>query len=108
MLMTIKRLNQIEQEIERIKTKLMKLKIFRPGSITEQYKYPKSKTGGYYQLNYMYRMESKSEYVRSEFMKELNRQTSEYKKFKKLTERWIALGIEHSRTTIKLINKKKT
>lgn len=108
MLMTDKRLNQIEQEIERIKTKLMKLKIFRPGSITEQYKNPKKKTGGYYQLNYMHRMESKSEYVRPGLIKALEKQTADYKKFKKLIERWIALGIEHSRTAIKLKNKKKT
>ena len=106
--MTDKRLNQIEQEIERIKAKLMKFKIFRPGSITEQYKNPKKKTGGYYQLNYMHRMESKSEYVRPELIKTLEKQTADYKKFKKLIERWIALGIEHSRTAIKLKNKKKT
>jgi len=102
LLMTKKKLNKMRGEIETIKTKLMALDIFRPGSITEQFKNPTEKTGGYHQLNYMHKMKSKSEYVRLAFLKELTKQTADYKIFRKLTDRWVELGIAYSKLEIKL------
>ena len=57
-------INEISERIEAIKAELQQLGDLRPGSITMQYKDPKNKTGGYYQINYMHKMKSRSDYVK--------------------------------------------
>jgi len=74
----------------------------RPGSLTRQYKKPKEKKGGFYQISYTYRMKSKTEYVRPEFIKDLKGQIVNFKKFKKLTQEWTDLAIELSILKIKI------
>lgn len=102
MLMSEKRLAQIEQQIETIKAQLQDFTIMRPGSLTQQYKDPKKKTGGFYQLSYTHQMKSKTEYVRPQFVSEVRAQVREYKRFRKLVDKWVALGIEYSKLSIKL------
>jgi hypothetical protein len=69
----------------------------RPGSLTRQYRNPGDKLGPYYQLSYTHTMKSRTEYVRVEFVDQLREQIAEYKRFKKLVEEWVALGIEQSK-----------
>lgn len=97
-----RRLQKIDQEIARIKTQLDQIGVIRPGSLTRQYKDPKKQTGGYYQLSYTHRMKSRTAYVRATFAREVRQQTRDYKKLKKLIERWVALGIEHSQLSMRL------
>lgn len=73
----------------------------RPGSLTEQFRNPKERTGSFLQISYTHKMKSKTEYVRPEFVKEVRQQIRNYKKFKKLIEEWIELGIEYSRLFMK-------
>ncbi len=40
----------------------------RPGALGRQYKDPKEKRGGYWQISYTHRMRSRSEYVRPEHL----------------------------------------
>jgi len=47
-------------------------------------------------------MRSRTEYIRPQFVKEIRKQIKTYKEFKKLMEEWIDLGIEHSKTKIKM------
>ena len=94
--MNAQRLAKIEKEIEAIKARIAKIGIVRPGSLTRQYKDPKAKRGAYYQISYTHRMQSKTAYVRSSSVAEVRRQISDYKKLKRLVERWVALGIEYS------------
>ncbi len=95
--MTTKKLHQIEKQIEKIKTKLLLIGEMRPGALSEQYKEPEEKKGAYYQLSFTYRMKSRTEYIRSLFVKDIKQQIKTYKKFKKLIEKWVALSIEYSR-----------
>ena len=97
-----RRLEEIGQEIERIKAELGQIGVVRPGSLTRQYKDPKHQTGGYYQVSYTHRMQSKTAYVRATFAKEVRQQIRDYHKLKKLIERWVALGIEHSQLSMRL------
>jgi cell fate (sporulation/competence/biofilm development) regulator YlbF (YheA/YmcA/DUF963 family) len=46
-------------------------------------------------------MKSKTEYVRPEFVKEVRQQIRNYKKFKKLIEKWIELGIQYSQLSMR-------
>jgi hypothetical protein len=97
-----KRILQIQRRIEKIKQKLLKIGEMRPGSLTRQYQKPKEKKGGFYQISYTYKMKSKTEYVRPEFVKDLKRQVANFRKFKKLVQEWIDLAIEYSHLKLKI------
>ena len=100
--MSEKRIQQIEQRIERIKTALSHVGPMRPGSLTRQYKDRKNQTGAYWQISYTRQMKSRTEYVRKEYVKEVRRQTVTHKRFKRLVDQWIDLSIEHSRLTMQI------
>ncbi|HEY1207729.1 MAG TPA: DUF6788 family protein [Terracidiphilus sp.] len=106
--MSQKRMQQIEQRIDRIKRTLMEIGPLRPGSLTRQYKDPKHHAGAYWQISYTRRMKSRTEYVRQEWVKELRRQIVTHKRFKRLVDQWIDLSIEHSRLTVRMAEPKAT
>ena len=91
-----KKLDQVKTNIAGIKKELMSLGEMRPGSLTYQYQRPKEKKGGFYQISYTYRMKSKTEYVKAEFVQDLKGQIATYKRFKKLMQQWIDLSLRHS------------
>lgn len=103
-----KKLQQIENQINKIKTELQQLGEMRPGSLSRQYKVPKKQIGPYYQLSYTHKMKSRTEYIRSEFVNEIKQQVNTYKKFKKLMERWIDLTIDYSRLKMELAKRAKS
>jgi hypothetical protein len=104
--MSQKRIQQIEQRIDRIKRALLEIGPMRPGSLTRQYKDPQHRTGAYWQISYTRQMKSRTEYVRPEWVKEIRRQTVIHKRFKRLVDQWIDLGIEHSRLTMQMTESK--
>ena len=106
--MNKKRIGQIEKQIEKIKGQFLEIGEMRPGSLTKQYRDPKEKIGPYYQLSYTHKMKSRTEYVRPMFVKNLRRQIAEYKRFKKLTEKWVDLSIEKSKLQIDLAKGEKS
>jgi hypothetical protein len=97
-----KKLDQIEKKIAKIKEELARIGEMRPGSLTYQYQKPKEKKGGFYQISYTYRMKSKTEYVKAEFVQDLKSQIATFKRFKKLIQQWVDLAIEHSQLKIRL------
>jgi len=99
--MGAQRLAKIEKEIERIKQRIAELGIIRPGSLTRQFKDPRNKRGAYYQVSYTHRMESKTDYVRSDSLAEVRRQIRDYNTLKRLIKRWVELGIEYSKLSMK-------
>jgi hypothetical protein len=98
----------IEQRIKRIKRELQKIGEMRPGSLSKQYSVcgkpgckcvaPKNpqKHGPYYQLSYVRKGKSTTRFIRAGFARDLKRQLANYKKFKKLTEKWLDLAIQFS------------
>jgi len=103
--MSEKRMRQIERRIGRIKEALAKIGPMRPGSLTRQYKNPKEKSGPYWQISYTRNMRSKSDYVRADCVPGIRKQIAAYKRFKKLIEEWVDLGIEASKLKM-LVDKK--
>ncbi|MFQ5560681.1 MAG: DUF6788 family protein, partial [Nitrospinota bacterium] len=95
--MTEKELAAVEKKISRIKTELQLIEDMRPGSLTRQFKDPKGKKGGYYQLSFTQDRKSRTEYIRPQFVEEVRRQVKEYKRFKSLTEDWGKLSIERGK-----------
>lgn len=100
--MTEKRIAQISKRIEKIKAELAKLGPMRPGSLTKQYKDPKSQSGPYYQLSYTRDMRSRTDYIHKDCVREVRRLVGNYKRFKSLTTEWVDLSIEQSRLKIQL------
>jgi hypothetical protein len=100
--MTNKRLEQLQERIATIKVELAAIDEMRPGSLTRQYKDPKSQSGPYYQLSYTRDMKSRTQYIPRDCVQEVRRQIGNYKRFKSLTEKWIDLSIEYSRLKMKL------
>lgn len=81
----------------------------RPGSISQQYSVcgkagcrcvdpenPK-KHGPYYQLSYVHRGKSTSQFIRPAYLKEAKRQIANYKRYRKLTDEWLRLALELAR-----------
>ena len=100
--MTNKRLDKIRKRIARIKAEMAAIDDMRPGSLTRQYKDPENQSGPYYQLSYTREMKSRTEYIARDCVREVRRQIANYKRFKALTDEWIALSIEQSRLKMKL------
>lgn len=89
-------LKQVEDQIDRIKQQLMALGFMRPGSITKQYRFPKERRRPFYQISYTYRMRSRSEYVRPENVDALRKETANFRRFRKLIDRWVGLALAAS------------
>lgn len=89
-------LGRLEIKIEGIKQELSALGPMRPGSITKQYRLPKERKRPFYQISYTHRMRSRSEYVKSENLLALRKETANFKRFKTLVGLWISLALKIS------------
>ena len=99
--MSRKRMKQIERRIVRIKEELQTMGPMRPGSLTRQYKDPENSAAAYWQISYTRHMNSRTEYVRKEWVAEMRKQIATHKRFKRLIDQWVDLGIEHSQLAMK-------
>jgi len=96
------RKRDIDKRIREIKKTLSKTGPMRPGSLSRQYHKPAEKKQGFWQLNYMRRMKSRSESVRDEHVDTVRLELDAYKNFKALMDEWIELAIERSRLNMNL------
>lgn len=97
---------KIEARIARIKRELQDIGPMRPGSLSKQYSVcgktgcrcvdPEKprKHGPYYQLSYVYRGKSTSQFIRPAFVAEVKTQLANYKRYRKLTDNWVGLALE--------------
>ena len=95
-------IKEIEKQIAQIRKELCTIGNMRPGNLNLQYKNPKEKSGGFYQLNYTHRSKTKTEYVRLGNVEKIKSELDEYQKFKNICDRWIALSIEASKLRSKI------
>jgi len=102
-----RRIQSLENRIEKIKRQLAQLGNLRPGSLSKQYNVcgnprckckatPPKKHGPYYQLSSTRKGKSRSTFVRKEDRAAVTTQLNNYAKFRKLTEQWIDLAEELS------------
>ena len=99
-------IEKLEAQIAEIKTQLQKQGAMRPGSLSRQYnvcgkrgcrcKDPRNprRHGPYYQLNYVYRGKKTSQFIRREILRQVRTELASYKRFRRLTERWIGLALQ--------------
>jgi len=105
-------LRKTENRIEAIKKQLQAIGPMRPGSISKQYSvYGKSgcrcqdeeqprKHGPYYQLSYVHRGKSTSQFIRPQFLPEVKKQLVNYKRFRKLIDEWVELSVQYGRARL--------
>ena len=99
------RIQSLENKMQEIKTQLMALGEMRPGSLSKQYNvcgkpgcrckdpdHPK-RHGPYYQLSYVHRGKSTSQFIRPELRATVRAQTATFKKFRKLIDQWVDLAL---------------
>lgn len=107
-------LKKIERKIESTKQLLMNIEEMWSGSLSKQYnvcgkagcrckdKNDPKKHGPYYQLSYSNKGRSTSQFIKKEFLVDTRKQIENYKKFKKLTELWVDLALEHAKLKIEI------
>ena len=106
--MSQKRIQQIEQRIDRTKEELTRIGPMRPGSLTRQYRDPENGTGAFWQISYTRQMKSRTEYVRKEWVAQVRKQVAMHKRFKRMVDQWVDLSIEHSQLTMRIAKTKNT
>lgn len=99
--MSDKQLRQIQERIDKIKEELMTIGRMRPGSLTRQYRDPENRLRPFWQLSYTRNMKSRSEYIRPECVESIRNEVASYARFKRLTQMWVELSIEHSQLSMK-------
>jgi hypothetical protein len=100
------RKEQISAKIATVKAELMQIGAMRPGTLSQQYSacqkpgckcvdpIQPQKHGPFYKLSYSHQGKSTTQFVRPQFVPEVKQQVATYKKFKALTQRWVALSLE--------------
>jgi hypothetical protein len=96
---------RIEQQIRKIKEELVSLGPMRPGSLSRQLSVcgkpgcacadpdkPK-KHGPFYQLSYAHQAKSSTRFVRPEYVPQIKKELAAYKRFRTLTQSWVALEL---------------
>ena len=96
-----KKLETWQKQLDEAKAALHQLGPMRPGSLTRQYREPKARRRPFYQISYTYRMRSRSEYVKKENLRALRKETANFKRFKRLIDRWIELALKASRMRVR-------
>jgi hypothetical protein len=69
--------------------------------VTRQYRLPKERTRLFYQISYTYRMRSRSEYVRPENLAALRAEITNFRRFRKLVDRWVGLALAASQLRVR-------
>lgn len=104
-----KDIKKLKQRIKQIQRELAQLGPMRPGSLSRQYnvcgtpgcrcKDPEKprKHGPYCHLKYTWRGKARSEFVKADAVAEVERQLSNYKRFRALTTEWVDLSLEVAR-----------
>jgi hypothetical protein len=112
------RIQSLEQKIQAIKTQLLSLREMRPGSLSQQYnvcgkpgcrcKDPKNpkRHGPYFQLSYVHKGKSTTQFIRPELRATVQVQTAIYKRFRKLTETWVDLALALAKLKLEAARKK--
>lgn len=109
--MNIRR-QSLEARIEKIKEEIAGLGDLRPGALSQQYnacgspgcrckENPALRHGPFYQLSYTWHRKSTTRHVRKEDVFQVKQQLRNYRRLRKLVDRWVTLGMELSRLKIR-------
>ena len=104
--MSQSKLKRLEEAIQGIKREIGKLGALRPGSLSQQARKTKTRYGADWHLSYTHRGKGHTEYIRDAFVPQVKTEVSNFKRFRKLIDRWITLSIERSQLRMKTDKKR--
>jgi hypothetical protein len=103
------------ENIQTVKAQLLAVGEMRPGSLTRQYnvcgkpncrckdpEHPR-RHGPYYKLSYAHKGKLTTQFIRKEALKQVRAELSNYKKFRRLTARWIDLALKLAKLKLTLL-----
>ena len=90
-------LERQEKKVRALLASLAGLGAMRPGTLTVQYRNPAERKTPFHQLSYTHKGRSRSEYVRPESLRAVEKEVDTYKKFRRLVEEITDLSLEASR-----------
>lgn len=90
------KMTRLEEAIQKIKREIGAIGEMRPGSLSRQVRKSKDKYGSYWHLSYTHQGKGHTQYIREEFVAQMKNETAEFKRFRKLVDRLIALSIKRS------------
>jgi hypothetical protein len=93
---------RLEEAIQAIKGKIEEIGAMRPGSLSKQARKTKNKYGAYWHLSYTHRGKGHTQYIRDASVPQVKAEISNFKRFRKLVDRLIALSIERSQLRMKM------
>ena len=108
-------LQTIGKNLQTVKAQLLALGEMRPGSLTRQYnvcgkphcrcKDPKhpQRHGPYYKLSYAHQGKFTTQFIRKAALGQVRAELSNYKKFRRLTARWIDLALRLAKLKLTLL-----
>ncbi len=98
------KIKKLKTRIKNVKNLINELGDLRPGTLSKQIAKGEGKNPRvYWQLSYTHKMKSKTEYVRDEFVEQIEKEVTNHKKLKVLLTKWIDLSIELSKEKIKIL-----
>jgi hypothetical protein len=97
-----KSLKKLDERMQRVQDQLRALGPMRPGTLTRQYRQPRNRQGGFWQLSYTHHMKSRSEYVRPNEVAAMRQEIAAFRRFKKLTASWVDLALARSQWRVQL------
>lgn len=98
--MQAKTLKIIDEQIQRVKARLLVLGPMRPGALSRQYRNPRQRQGAFWQISYTHQMKSRSEYVRPNEVAAVRQEIAEFRRYKKLSARWVDLALKRSQARL--------
>ncbi len=99
------RVQELEERIRRIKTKLSRLGELRPGVLSEQYNVcgnpgcrckanPSQRHGPYQQLSWSRKRQSRTRFIKQSELRTVRAQDSNYQRLRELVDDWVDASIE--------------
>lgn len=104
--MAINKTARLAAKIEQIKNEIHHYGDMRPGSVTKQLHRRGQKSWPYWQISYTLKRRSRTEYVRDEFVEQIQAEVLAYKRFKLAIDKLVELNIQLSKEKIKETLKK--
>lgn len=107
------RIQTIEQQIEKLKARLLALDDLRPGSLSRQYNvcgkpgcrckdhHRPKRHGPYHQLNYVYRGKKTSQFVRAADLAQVRAELANFKTFRRLIDQWVGLALKRAQLKLR-------
>ena len=87
----------LAEQINAVKRAIAALGDMRPGHLSVQQRASGKNRRGYAQLSYTFQKRSRTDYVQSEDVERIKVEITNYRKFKELCERLVALSIKESK-----------